>query len=245
MRIYVNGVERTNQAAAGTINATSDPVVIGRNVVNGARWHGLIDELAVYNRALTGAEIQAIYAAGANGKCANHPPVPFNPALGTVKNQPATMSANKLATDADGHALSYTVSAASSQGGTASLLGGNVTYTPPTDFTGTDTFTYTANDTFGPINGTVTVTVASSSGVSLNIVFGPAIVGGNFVVRFAGIPGRTYTIEWSANATGPWAKAVNIAAPTTDTGHGVGVFEFSEPVGGAVSRFYRTVYPSY
>jgi len=32
-------------------------------------WHGLIDEVAVYNRALNAAEIAAIYAAGSAGKC--------------------------------------------------------------------------------------------------------------------------------------------------------------------------------
>ena len=33
-------------------------------------FHGLIDEVSFYNRALTAAEVQSIYAAGSAGKCA-------------------------------------------------------------------------------------------------------------------------------------------------------------------------------
>jgi subtilisin family serine protease len=176
----------------------------------------------------------------------NRAPVPLNPGLGAIRNQAAAFSTVKLATDPDGDSMTFTVSPASTQGGTLSLASGTVTYTPPAAFSGTDTFTYTANDGRGGVtNGTVTVTVRTGTSVSLNIVFGPVIQGGNFVVRFGAIPGRTYTIEWSDNATGPWTKATNVTAPTTDQGFGIGVFEFSEPTGMASSRFYRTIYPSY
>jgi hypothetical protein len=176
----------------------------------------------------------------------NRLPVPLNPGLGAITNQAAPFSTVKLATDPDGDSMTFTVSPTSTQGGTVGLAGSTVTYTPPATFSGTDTFTFTANDGRGGItNGTVTVTVRTGTTVSLNIVFGPTIQTGNFVVRFAAIPGRTYTIEWSDNATGPWTKAMNRTAPATDQGFGVGVFEFSEPTGMASSRFYRTVYPSY
>jgi hypothetical protein len=70
--------------------------------------------------------------------------------------------------------------------------------------------------------------------------------GGDFVVRFAGSPGITYTIEytedvWPAN----WQKAANITAPSTDEGLGVGVFEFRDSTAAASHRFYRAVYPAY
>ena len=32
-------------------------------------WNGLIDEVEVFNRALSDSEIQAIYSAGSAGKC--------------------------------------------------------------------------------------------------------------------------------------------------------------------------------
>jgi len=150
-------------------------------------------------------------------------------------------------TDVDGDPLTViAVSASSAQGGTVSLALGMVTYTPPVDFTGNDTFTYTISDGQGRTAvGTVMATVGSGGTVALNIVFGPVIIGGNFIVSFAGIPGLTYTIEASSNLAGPWTKVANIAAPTTDQGSGIGVFSFTEPVNGNSTRFYRTVYPAY
>jgi hypothetical protein len=69
--------------------------------------------------------------------------------------------------------------------------------------------------------------------------------GGDFVVRFAGVPGLIYTIEAASGLEGPWSKVTNITAPTTNTGLGIGIFEFREPVGADASRFYRTIYPPY
>src|SRR5262249_33593723 len=55
------------------------------------------------------------------------------------------------------------VSGTTSQGGTVTLAGGVVTYTPPPGFVGTDTFTYTVTDSGNPAlsataTGTGTVT---------------------------------------------------------------------------------------
>lgn len=69
MRVYINGVEAGSQFFQGTIQPVTAPVVIGRNVVNSSAFSGGIDELAIYNRALDAAEIQAIFAAGTAGKC--------------------------------------------------------------------------------------------------------------------------------------------------------------------------------
>ncbi len=165
--------------------------------------------------------------------------------LGTLKNHAVTFVTTRLATDPDGDSLSFSASATSTQGGTVSVSGGNLTYVPLMGFSGSDTFTVTTDDgRGGTTNRTVSVTVNSGAAVSLNVVFGPMIQDGDFVVRFAGIPGRTYTIQWSADGS-VWAKKSNLTAPTTNTGFGVGVFEFRETTGGAISRFYRTVYPSY
>src|SRR5262249_7239794 len=55
---------------------------LGIGNVNGSLvnfpWDGWLDELSLYNRALTDGEILAIYQAGAAGKCANtnNPPPP-------------------------------------------------------------------------------------------------------------------------------------------------------------------------
>jgi hypothetical protein len=57
-RLYVNGVQVASRAAAGTLLTTSNPLRIGGNANWGEYFAGTIDEVRVYNRALSAAEIQ-------------------------------------------------------------------------------------------------------------------------------------------------------------------------------------------
>lgn len=60
MRLYVNGVERASMAVTGVIPNSSGPLRIGGNSVWSSEWFkGELDELRVYNRALSVTEIQA------------------------------------------------------------------------------------------------------------------------------------------------------------------------------------------
>ena len=77
LRLYINGVLNAQAVPGGT------PVDSGRELhIGGSRdgstpvqcFHGLIDEASYYNRALSAAEIQTLYAAGSAGKC--QAPVP-------------------------------------------------------------------------------------------------------------------------------------------------------------------------
>jgi hypothetical protein len=181
----------------------------------------------------------------------NSPPTPAQFALSTYLNTAQTFSASKLARaahDPDGDPiLLASVSVSSTNHGTVGWSAGQTTYTPPAGYTGADAFTYTLqDDRGGSATGTVTVTVESRGAISLNVNFGPVLTNGNFLIRFAGLPGATYTIEytdsiWPAN----WQKATNLVAPATTGSYGRGVFQFSESAAGIVSRYYRTVYPSY
>ncbi len=74
----------------------------------------------------------------------------------------ATLLAND--SDPNGDPLTISgVSASSSQGGAVMLVGNEISYAPAADFTGTDTFTYTASDgQGGTVTGTVTVEVLSA-----------------------------------------------------------------------------------
>jgi hypothetical protein len=180
----------------------------------------------------------------------NHAPVAESISAGIRQGRSLTLSVAKLlarATDADGNTLTLTGLSASSAGVTLSLAAGQITYTPAIAFSGTDSFIYTISDGHGAsASATVTVTVTPADAASINVVYGPVVTAGNFVVRFAGIPGYEYTIE-STDSLLPatWAKKQNLIAPTTAGSFGVGVFEFTEPTGGATSRFYRTVWPAY
>ncbi len=58
LRLYVNGVQAGSLSRTGSINTTSNPLRIGGNNVWSEWFNGLIDEVRIYNRALTQAEIQ-------------------------------------------------------------------------------------------------------------------------------------------------------------------------------------------
>lgn len=185
----------------------------------------------------------------------NHAPVAQDKTLTTVKNTANSLSGGKLlvgATDGDSDTLSVNaVSNPSTHGGTVILDSGKVTYTPATDFVGTDTFTFAVSDGNGGTgSATVTVTVSENSSSSPNVVYGPTQDGSEFIVRFAGVPGTTFTVEYtdSLPPNTLWTKlgAVNYTAPGVNDSHpfGVGVFEVRDTLGSS-SRYYRTVYPPY
>ena len=76
--LYLNGQRAAIRTMLGGIFASDKNVVIGRQGPVAPRpFPGLIDEVGIFNRALSDAEIQAIYDAGSAGKCkAGATPIP-------------------------------------------------------------------------------------------------------------------------------------------------------------------------
>jgi hypothetical protein len=68
LRVYVNGLLENSLAAVGDIVPSANPVGIGWNRLP-VLFQGIIDEAQIFSRALTDAEILAIYQAGAAGQC--------------------------------------------------------------------------------------------------------------------------------------------------------------------------------
>jgi len=65
MYLYVDGTVDTSQPASGRINTNDEPVYIGENSERTARfWEGLIDDVRIYNYALSEGEIKTIYNEG-------------------------------------------------------------------------------------------------------------------------------------------------------------------------------------
>jgi hypothetical protein len=58
-RLYINGIEVANQATTGAIQVSNGPVRIGGNSVWGEAFQGRIDEVRIYNRALSAIELLA------------------------------------------------------------------------------------------------------------------------------------------------------------------------------------------
>jgi hypothetical protein len=77
---YIDGIQDTT-AAYGTGFGFSTPAAIGARGDNlGNCFLGTLDEVSVYNRALSASEIQGIYSAGGAGKCALTPFIVSHPA---------------------------------------------------------------------------------------------------------------------------------------------------------------------
>jgi hypothetical protein len=83
-----NGTVGTG-AQSGTLLQNDLPVSIGWNGAFGEVWSGLIDEVQIFNRALTDAEVQSIFDAGHAGQCktppCSTPLVPFAAFTAKVK----------------------------------------------------------------------------------------------------------------------------------------------------------------
>ena len=70
--LYINGtLEASNTGVSGLINTSgSDPVTIGAQIDNGTLrrlWRGQIDDVRLYSRALSAAEVSELYSLYADG----------------------------------------------------------------------------------------------------------------------------------------------------------------------------------
>ena len=87
--IYVDGVLDASVASTGNINLTSAVLTLADNpesdVYGQFHFNGWLDEVSLYNRALSAAEVQAIYNAGAAGKC-------FGLTAPTITTQPTNQA---------------------------------------------------------------------------------------------------------------------------------------------------------
>ena len=79
VNLYVNGVLEGSAYAGFPLDYGTRPVFIGTTGQPGwdGRMQGTVDEVSIYNRALSSDEIASIYSAGSAGKC----PGPFPPEI--------------------------------------------------------------------------------------------------------------------------------------------------------------------
>lgn len=169
----------------------------------------------------------------------NRAPVAGNdPVTGRAGQRLRIPVAQVLANDTDPDLDSLTVvsvDAASAAGGTASLSGGWVSYTPPPDPVPGDTIGYTVGDPFGgTARGSILVSLEETGGSPLTLVTITADTAG-VVLEFVGIPGRTYRIERSATLSPPWTALGTAVADR------YGRFRFTDVEAPAGEAFYRTV----
>jgi hypothetical protein len=69
-RVYIDGVLDISKTTSGVTNITnSASLTTGRSVCTTSTFTGLLDEIEVFNRALSDTEVRSIYNADSAGKC--------------------------------------------------------------------------------------------------------------------------------------------------------------------------------
>ena len=169
MNLYVNGTLVRTQPATGTFVQSAQPLSIGGNAIWGEYFAGVIDQVRIYDQALTEAQIaaNALIAVTPPPPVANTAPVAQSDTVATsVNTSMVVVSGVLLANDSDADGDAITVAAVDSSsvaGGTITPNGaGSWTYAPPSAFVGNDRFGYTIEDgRGGTATGTVLVSVTA------------------------------------------------------------------------------------
>jgi hypothetical protein len=182
----------------------------------------------------------------------NNAPVATNYTFTVVSNNTIKFPINALlstATDPDGDSNSFvSLASASAQNGTVGRNGIWVLYKPPAGFAGTDTIDWVMQDSEGDQStGTILAQVTAPppplNAPTLNLIsvtFNPAPGATDATLRFAGLPGETYTVQYTDSLTPPVTWIALGAAATTN-----GTFQIVDPTARSASqRFYRTIVQS-
>ncbi|MCP5120742.1 MAG: PKD domain-containing protein, partial [bacterium] len=179
LSLYRNGQLVKSEPREGDLSNwdPSYPLLVGNERTGDRSWRGEVYLLAIYDRALSGAEINRNYQVGDNLAGGGNPVVNQPPEVGAGRDRtvllPATSAQLQGAVADDGlPADNVTVEWSKASGP------GTVTFSPTGQTATTATFsaegeyvlTLTANDGALPASDSVTVTVASSSRVSQDLV---------------------------------------------------------------------------
>jgi CSLREA domain-containing protein len=142
----------------------------------------------------------------------------------------------------EGRSLSVvSVGSALPSGASVGISGNFVVYTAPSSDAGSGSFTYTVSD--GVLTSTTTVTVAATGSTAVAEAPNAARLtasGADIQVRFLGVPGRTYGVQYTANTSPPYTwnempVPVNLVAPPS------GVLTFTDVNPLDPVRLYRVI----
>jgi len=157
--LYVNGIIVATNNFGDITPQTTYPVNIGRRTAlvigDGLTYNGLLDEISLYNRALSGNEIEGIYNSGSSGKCVASPPlILIQPTNQTIKVETQTSFA-VIAAGTPPLSYQWTFDGTNVLGATNSVLNFN-----PALLTSGGIYSVTVSNPFGSVsssNGVLTV----------------------------------------------------------------------------------------
>ena len=195
MQLYIDGQFQDNDAYTGGLGATSggtgnfEPIAIGSSTqISGTGvitplqdyYTGYIDEVALFGSALSAAQIQDLYASALqNYTIVEDTALLVSAAEGVLIND----------ADTEGDPLTAVLVAGPTNAASFNLNpDGSFNYTPAANFSGTDSFTYMANDGSSNSNvATVTITVTGDNDAPINTVPGTQVVVEDTQTPIAGI----------------------------------------------------------
>ena len=169
-RLYINGVEVASRSQSGSLITTSNPLQIGGDSFYGQYFNGLIDEVRVYNRALSSSEIQADMTTPLTSSAANTAPTVSTIPSQTINEDNSTGPITISIGDSETPPANLTLSGASSNLSlvpTANIIFGGagtnrtVTVTPLPNQNGTAGITVTVSDGALTASSTFMITVNS------------------------------------------------------------------------------------
>jgi hypothetical protein len=193
LRLYVNDNLAASQPRTGSIQTNSNPLWIGGNSPYGEYFQGMIDEVRVYNRALSQAEIQTdMITAIESGGTPASPPATFNFSLNNGGNVSVTQ----------GQSVSNTVAVTLSSG-SAQTVSFSTSGLPAGA-----TASYTTSSSCSP-----------SCSLNLNIATSASTPAGTYTITATGTGGGvTQTTHFSLTVNAP--TVATVATPTINPNGG-------------------------
>ena len=192
-KFYVDGILVYTQTGLNSTTQNNDILLFGKSVWGGNLFSGKLDDIGIWNRALTPCEINALYQSGASSM--------------TVNLSSSTICAGGSTTITANGATSYTWMP-------GSLSGNSVVVTPST----TTTYTITGTDGLGCTSTTtslvnVTLPPTTTASAQTNVSCNGLSNGSATIAASSGTPGYTYS--WlPSGGTGATASALSAGSYT-------------------------------
>ncbi len=227
--LFIDGVSVDSDIITDSMDLSTN-TIIGAMDPGVNFWDGRVDEVSIYNHALTPADVTAIYNARGGGKCVfqSNPPVATNFTVsGAAEDTSVNFTLNGV--DVDGNPLTFIILTQPLHGA-LSGSGSNLSYNPVGNFNGLDSFTYVVSDgVYTSAVATVSIPVAAINDPR-PAIFTP---GTNFL---AGIqPSGVVAAKFDAGVTFDLAVA-NAGANTVTLLRGIGTGVFTNWTNFAVGQ---------
>ncbi len=197
LNFYINGTLVASNTWSGTLSTSTNPLTIGSDSIYGQFFNGVIDEVRVYNRALSQTEVQTDMNTAVAGGSGTQPSV-------SVAVSPTTATLASGGTQQFTASVSGSTNTAVTWSASAGSISSTGLFTAPS-VTSSTTVTVKATsqaDTTKSATATVTVNSQTQQAVSVSVSPSTATVSSGGSQQFtASVSGTTNTaVTWSATA---------------------------------------------